>query len=807
MAALLGNLGVLHMYLSQSGDSERRLKRSLAITEKILGPEHPYVGSSLNSMAELYRVTGRMEEAEPLYRRALAISEKAFGPNHGEVAKVLNNLALLHEHQGRYAEAEQFYKRSLTIAEGYLGPNHPDLSRVFENLASLHLAQQQWTTAAAYLKQSTDLIIRRVKRGADTLGPSEAKSDAERQRFWRLVKVVHRGGELETTGGQERAREMFKTAQWAQSSEASAALAQMAARQAKSGDLAKRVRERQDLVREWQVLDKRLFAAVSLPPIRRNPAAEQVSRVRLTAIDTRLAEVDKALAMDFPEYDALASPEPLDISEIQVLLRHDEALLLFLDTPGAIWIPQETFLWVVTKTDMRWISAETGTEELTRDVVALRCGLDHTAWYGEGASRCGEVLGISINNAPKDNDPLPFNQARAHKLYRALFGEVEDLIKGKHLLIVPSGPLTQLPFHVLVTETPDQAAAGTDALRRTAWLAKSNAITVLPAVSSLKALREHAKSSQATKALIGFGNPLLDGPDATYGMRAETARAKQSCLKAPGQRLAGFVAAGMKTLQQRGGLAEVAEIRVQVPLPETADELCAVARELGVPDSDIWLGARASERDIKRLSDSGELAAYRIVHFATHGALAGELKAGSEPGLILTPPGEATPEDDGYLSASEIAGLKLDADWVMLSACNTAAGGAPGAEALSGMARAFFYAGARSILASHWAVESDSTVKLITNALSIMSADKSIGRAEAMRRSMVAMIENGEPYQVHPAYWAPFVVVGEGSAPNRAASAVMAPAAPVLVSPTDTKKTARKPRSKGQPWTAEIWKR
>src|SRR5262249_18357180 len=89
--------------------------------------------------------------------------------------------------------------------------------------------------------------------------------------------------------------------------------------------------------------------------------------------------------------------------------------------------------------------------------------------------------------------------------------------------------------------------------------------------------------------------------------------------------------------------------------------------------------------------------------------------------------------DDGYLSASEIAALKLDADWVILSACNTAAGGAPGSEALSGLARAFFYAGARSLLVSHWAVDSASTVKLITKALGNMSADKSVGRAEAMR--------------------------------------------------------------------------
>ena len=128
----------------------------------------------------------------------------------------------------------------------------------------------------------------------------------------------------------------------------------------------------------------------------------------------------------------------------------------------------------------------------------------------------------------------------------------------------------------------------------------------------------------------------------------------------------------------------------------TADELCAVARDLKVSDKDIWLGNRATEAVIKRLSDAGELAKYRIIHFATHGALAGQVGGNSEPGLILTPPQTATEGDDGYLSASEITTLKLDADWVILSACNTAAGSAEGAEALSGLARAFTRARAPS---------------------------------------------------------------------------------------------------------------
>jgi len=136
----------------------------------------------------------------------------------------------------------------------------------------------------------------------------------------------------------------------------------------------------------------------------------------------------------------------------------------------------------------------------------------------------------------------------------------------------------------------------------------------------------------------------------------------------------------------------------------------------------------------------------------------------SEPGLLLTLPDTPSEEDDGYLTASEIAALKLDADWVILSACSTAAGGATGAEALSGLARAFFYAQARALLVSHWEVDSDATVKLITGAVSEIARHKRVGRAEALRRAMLALIAKGKPEEAHPAYWAPFVLVGECAA-------------------------------------------
>jgi tetratricopeptide (TPR) repeat protein/CHAT domain-containing protein len=881
----VNNLCALYRAEGRYAEAEPLCKRALAIRDKALGRDHNLVGESLNNLAALYQAQGRYAEAEPLYKRALAIDEKALGPDHPDVATRLNNLAALYDDQGRYAEAEPMYKRSLAIREKALGPDHNLVDLSLNNLAGLYFAQSDWTRAAEYWRRGTGVLIRRTQRGTligeALTGKRQSEAAQQSRQFWLLVKATDR---LASKQGDQTdlPREMFQIAQWAQSSEAAESLAQMAARGAK-GDpkLAALVRERQDLVEEWQRRDQVRSAAVAQAPEKRNKDAEAENITRLAAIDDRIASIDKELAANFPDYAALVNPAPLSVEEVQAQLRPDEAMILFLDTPEVKSAPEETFIWVVTNTDVRWVRTELGTETLTREVSALRCGLDYQGSWTD--SHCSDVLKLSYTHADHDafGKPLPFDLVRAHKLYQGLFGQVEDLIKDKHLLIVPSGPLTQLPFHVLVKSLPSDASTversrevarlgaelgnpseddqkrlhsrdvrgvrvvrvlkdsaaeaaglkpgdivlsfdgmefdsypklieaiqahapgdkvqirvwrggaelplattlGTMTIRvwiprflstgegkNIAWLARDHAATVLPAVSSLKALRGLAKESLASEAFIGFGDPLLDGEPAKFSedaIAAKLAREAHCPASAPAQVAAltdrGATRAGVRS---NGGLADVADLRSWAPLPETADELCDVAQNLNVdPATHLYIQSRATETTIKWLSDAGALAKYRIVHFATHGAVAGELSGTTEPGLILTPPDKASETDDGYLSASEIAGLKLDADWVILSACNTAAGEAKGAEALSGLARAFFYAGARSLLVSHWAVSSESTVKLITKAVAELKADPLIGRAEALRRSMLSMIDTGKNYEAHPAFWAPFVLVGEGGA-------------------------------------------
>jgi CHAT domain-containing protein/tetratricopeptide (TPR) repeat protein len=744
-------------------EAEPLFKRALDGLDRTRGPEDLQTLISAKNLGSLYRVQGRYAEAEPLYRRVSDEFERLLGPEHLDTLASLSNLAQLSVAQGRYGEAEPIYKRVLEGRERVLGPDHPQTLRSVANLASLHFNLENWASAVELWRRSTAAIAGRTLRAQDIgQAPTDkpgSESEAASFQFRSLVKAAYR---LTPQGGMpdaELSREMFLAAQRAQSSEAAPLLRQIAMRAAAGNPaLATLVHERQALEEEWRERGRQDNAALSEALEKHDTEAEAANMGRLKAIDARIKEIDEELAAKFPEYDELTSPAPITVEEVQALLGDDEALVVFLDTGKLRTAPEESFIWVVTKTASRWVRSPLGTQRLTEEVQALRCGLDVAAWE---EPRCEQLTGPHYTDADRNaGKPLPFDYGRAHRLYQALFGQVEDLIKDKHLLIVPTGPLTQLPLQVLVTApmVPDSDD------KSPAWLIRNHAISVLPAASSLKALRQLTQPS-ADKPMIGFGNPLLEGPDGADAQRAKEARDDKTCGAISEAPVASIPPPrGVGEIQMIGGLADVSFLRKQAPLPETADELCAVARDVHAEPRDIYLGARAMEHVVKRLSDTGELAKYRIAHFATHCALAGDAAGKAEPGLILTPPDTPSEADDGYLTASEIAALKLGADWVMLSACNTGVGGAPAAEGLSRLARAFILAQARALLVSHWEVNPEATVKLITGAVNRLAADKSVGRAEAMRQSMLDLIDHGKAEEAHPAIWAPFVVMGEGGA-------------------------------------------
>jgi CHAT domain-containing protein len=314
---------------------------------------------------------------------------------------------------------------------------------------------------------------------------------------------------------------------------------------------------------------------------------------------------------------------------------------------------------------------------------------------------------------------------------------------------VPSGALTALQFHLLVTEKPVMAIPDKfDGYRNAAWLLKRHAVSVLPSVTSLKALRAFVRRDQNIKPMTGFGDPLFDPSQASGSKRAAQKTASRS------------VASVAYTEFWRGAGVDRALLAQALPqLPDTADELNAVAKDLGVAAGDIHLGSDASETTLKRMRVSD----YSIVYFATHGLVAGDVKGLAEPSLALSIPAQPSEFDDGLLTSSEVAQLKLNAEWVVLSACNTIAGDKPGAEALSGLARSFFYAGARALLVTHWAVDSAAATRLTTSTFDRLKADPNMGRAEALREAMLAYLNDASsPRNAYPAFWGPFALIGEG---------------------------------------------
>jgi CHAT domain-containing protein len=222
-----------------------------------------------------------------------------------------------------------------------------------------------------------------------------------------------------------------------------------------------------------------------------------------------------------------------------------------------------------------------------------------------------------------------------------------------------------------------------------------------------------------------------------------------------------------------------AELGALPRLPDTADEVRGIALALGAAQSDLFLGAAANERNVK----TQDLSNRRVVMFATHGLVPGDLNGLLQPALALSAPNVADIDGDGLLTLDEVLGLKLNADWVVLSACNTATGDGAGAEAVSGLGRAFFYAGTRALLVSNWPVETTSARALTTDLFARQARDPNLARAAALQQAMAGLLDGPgfvDPATrqsvfaySHPIFWAPFSLVGDGggNAPRSAAQA------------------------------------
>lgn len=541
--------------------------------------------------------------------------------------------------------------------------------------------------------------------------------------------------------------EAFVAAQYAQITAAAAAVDRVSARLAGGGGALAALEERRDSkIAEIDSLEKQF--------IRQLENGQQASPVlgeRRQAARTELAALDAEIERQFPQYFELTRPRPLAVADTQALLNTDEALLL------ALVLDDATYVWAVTREGARWHRADQlGAKALQAKVDALRTSM-----------KVPNSRGSLFDDEPGPGTPGPaqesaFDRKLAFELYQALVAPLEPLLKGKQLLLTNvSGPLTSLPLSLLVTAAPQGRDDDAVALAATPWLGDRFALAELPSVSSLRALRclliarreeahrgcksiavspAYNRSRSGGVVLVGVGAPVLEGRTA----------AKTPAAALPGQAQAAVY---------RGGLADPRELRALDPLPFAAAELKTLGSVFG-PRAVIKAGPGATEAAVKT---TAELRNARFLVFSTHGLLASEVSSAVEPGLVFTPPQSASAEDDGLLTASEAAQLRITADLAVLSACNTAASnGKAGAEGLSGLARAFLFAGARSLLVSHWAVSDSATSLLMEQTFrNIEQGGDLASRARALQAAMKAVRNEGAGNFASPKYWAAFTLVGD----------------------------------------------
>ena len=352
---------------------------------------------------------------------------------------------------------------------------------------------------------------------------------------------------------------------------------------------------------------------------------------------------------------------------------------------------------------------------------------------------------------------------------RRMFGcELED-VQGQ-----PMGVLAPEDDEHAFHAEPGADAARFDGYRAVPWFLRKAAITQLPSVNALTTLRALPAATAGRREFIGFGDPYFSKQQAAQAAQ-ERVQVAELTAHLRNLRIGGVVMpmAGEAPDPAEGTLrspnvANSATLAQLSRLPETADEIRDIAQVLKADMSrDVFLGVSANEKNVKTTN----LADRKIVAFATHGLVPGDLNGLDQPALALTAPDIAGIDGDGLLTMEEILNLKLNADWVVLSACNTGSADGAGSEAVSGLGRAFFYAGARSLLVSNWPVETNSARLLTTDVFKRSVEDPALSRAEALRQTMLWLMDNAgqkdasgktEFTYAHPMFWAPFALIGDG---------------------------------------------
>lgn len=642
----------------------------------------------------------------------------------------------------QYADARDLFARLREAAAGVLGEDHPTTIALTRDLAQAARAADDEGSAITAARLLVDALEQRTRSaGTDSLSEAEVRREAS----LRAESYFEAGDTLYVDGARPETRNTgFKAMQRAMDTPASEAVVQAAVR---------RYAEREasglsDLIVEREGLQKALVgnAAQFAETLLLRGEEIQQRRGQLTrekqAAEARIAAIEAAITARFPEYFDLVRPAPLDISAAQALLGADEAVLMIV--PGA----NGTHVFTVTADRVEWRRSDWTEQQINTATRRL-------LWFAGANVTVADREAIAWEREVGSSSPLAFDRTTAYALYNELVGPSATALEGKrHLFVAAAGSLSSLPFAMLVASPPEGRNDDAEALRQTDWLGERFALIQLPTLQSLAMLRRQTAGRPAVRqGFVGYGDPVLGKSAARRGVTRSGA-----------EPLASVEDVYTRAAQDGLGI-DPERLRRLASLPGTGIELRAMASALGAGSGALRLGAEATEAGFKR----DRLDNVAIIAIATHGLMAGDVRGALEPGLVFTPPVTGTPLDDGYLTASEVAELRLNADWVILSACNTAAGdGSKGAAGLSGLARAFFYAGADNLLASHWPVRDDVASVMTVRTVEIQRANPALSRAEAFRAAMReirmdASHDRASDSWAHPNAWAPFTLIGDSA--------------------------------------------
>ena len=785
---MLGAIARTEAKQSRLNEAEADTRRALL---SVLDRQSKYSSATpqfIIGLATIMVEQGRYQDAEKLARSALDV-ERAVGIADDSVltAKILSQLGniLIVQRKGREADAvygeldraiaswPQQQREALLLngsriialyASGQIEAGLAAAESLVKRQtartgeASFETAAAHGTLAIGLARAGRDAdAIREFKAAIPVLLASSRDSGedddptfvaARRVRLQRIVEAYI--GVLARNQSGDVALETFGLADAVRGSTVQRALADASARLVvHDAAVAELVRSEQDVEKQIGAQYGALNNLLSLPSEQRDEASVRAVNAAIVKLRDDRRKFLQEIQRRFPAYADLMDPKPPTVDAIRSALRPNEALLSF------YFGQDSSFVWAVPKEGaVRFAAVPLSSLELTAKVKRLRTAVE------PDVARIEEIPAFDVG--------------LAHDLYAALLQPVEDGWKTSHsLIVVTNGALGELPLGLLPTAPAaivDNARPLFSGYRDVPWLARTHAVTVIPSAAALVTLRRLPASSAQRQKLIGFGDPFFTAQEAAEAETEETA--PNAPVTAAASAADGQVTASPVPLVMRASphteQVDKAELAMLPRLPDTRQELLAVARALDAdPSSSLYLGKAANEQNVQTI----DLTKFRIVAFATHGLVPGDLDGLTEPALALTAPDVAGVPGDGLLTMGKILALKLDADWVVLSACNTAAGAGAGAEAASGLGSAFFYAGTRALLVTNWSVHSASARELIGDLFRRQSANQNLSRAEALRQAMVALMDGPGAVDgagrilysyAHPLFWAPYSVIGDG---------------------------------------------